>query len=68
MLLLLTMISVGVFAIPANKQAVTIKQPNGKYLTLIPYGDENVHWAKTIDQYTLVRNQEGFFTYGVLEN
>ncbi|MEE0927238.1 MAG: M6 family metalloprotease domain-containing protein [Bacteroidales bacterium] len=67
MLLLLTMISVGVFAIPANKQAVTIKQPNGKYLTLIPCGDENVHWAKTIDQYTLVRNQEGFFTYGVLD-
>lgn len=66
MLLLLTMISIGAFAIPANKQAVTIKQPNGKYLTFIPCGDEFVKWAKTIDQYTLVRNQDGFMTYGVL--
>lgn len=53
-------------AIPAKRQAVTIKQPNGKLLTFVLYGDEKVSWAKTVDQYTLVRNGEGFFTYGVL--
>jgi M6 family metalloprotease-like protein len=66
MLFLLTVVGMEAFAIPANRQAVTIKQPNGKMLTFILGGDENVNWARTIDQYTLVRNQEGFFTYGVL--
>lgn len=66
MLLMCLVIGVGAFAIPAKNQPITIKQPNGKSLTFIPGGDENVHWAKTIDKYTLVRNEEGFFTYGVL--
>lgn len=66
MLLMCLMIGMGAFAIPANRQAITIKQPNGKMLTFILGGDENVHWAKTTDQYMLVRNDEGFFTYGIL--
>lgn len=64
---LMVLISIGAFAIPANKQAVTIRQPNGKTLTFILGGDEYVNWATTIDQYTLVRNSEGVFTYGVLD-
>ncbi len=63
---LMVLISIGAFAIPANKQAVTIRQPNGKTLTFILGGDEYVNWATTLDQYTLVRNSEGVFTYGVL--
>ncbi len=67
MLCVLMSIGTALFAIPANRQAVTIKQPNGKNLTFILMGDEYLNWAKTIDQYTLVRNAEGFFTYGVLD-
>ncbi len=67
MLLLMIFIGTTLFAIPANRQAVTIKQPNGKHLTFILGGDENLNWARTIDQYTLVRNSEGFFTYGILD-
>lgn len=66
LLVLMAFISIGAFAIPANKQAVTVRQPNGKTLTFVLGGDENVNWARTLDQYTLVRNSEGVFTYGVL--
>lgn len=66
MLLMCLMIGMGAFAIPAKRQAITIKQPNGKMLTFNLGGDENVNWAKTTDQYMLVRNDEGFFTYGIL--
>ena len=65
--MLMALISIGAFAIPANKQAITIRQPNGKTLTFVLSGDEYVNWATTLDQYTLVRNSEGVFTYGVLD-
>lgn len=65
--MLMALISIGAFAIPANKQAITIRQPNGKTLTFVLGGDEYVNWATTLDQYTLVRNSEGVFTYGVLD-
>ncbi len=64
---LITLISIGAFAIPANKQAVTVRQPNGKTLTFVLGGDEYVNWATTLDNYTLVRNNQGVFTYGVLD-
>lgn len=66
MFLLLIFIGTGAFAIPANTKAVTIKQADGRMLTFRLGGDEFVNWAKTIDGYTLVRNAEGIFTYGVL--
>lgn len=67
LVVLMLTISIGAFAIPANKQAVTVRQPNGKTLTFVLGGDEYVNWATTLDQYTLVRNSEGIFTYGVLD-
>lgn len=51
------------FAIPANPMARTIKQSNGKQLTFILQGDEKVHWAKTLDGYTLLKNSDGDFVY-----
>ena len=55
-MLLISFVSVNLFAIPANPKPITIKQPNGKTITLTLKGDEKVNWAKTLDQYTLVRN------------
>ncbi len=66
LVVLMLTISIGAFAIPANKQAITVRQPNGKTLTFVLGGDEYVNWATTLDQYTLVRNDQGVFTYGVL--
>ncbi|MFA6200380.1 MAG: M6 family metalloprotease domain-containing protein [Bacteroidales bacterium] len=65
-MMLLFVFSINLFAIPANKKPVTVKQPNGKSLTLTIKGDERVHWATTIDQYTIIGNEEGTFVYGQL--
>lgn len=61
------LISFSVFAIPAKQQAITVKQSNGKNLTLILQGDERVHWAKTLDGYSLLKNENGDFVYAVLD-
>ena len=56
--------SIGIlFAVPADKRPVTVKQKNGTVLTFILQGDETVNWAKTLDGYTLIRNKEGDFVY-----
>ncbi|MDD4684471.1 MAG: M6 family metalloprotease domain-containing protein [Bacteroidales bacterium] len=65
-MMLLLAISINLLAIPANPVPITIKQPNGKLLTLTPKGDEKVNWASTTDRYTLVRNNESVFVYGQL--
>lgn len=47
---LILLISVSsLFAVPAKQQAITVKQSNGKLLTLLLQGDERVHWARTLD-------------------
>lgn len=65
-MIMLTLFSINLFAIPANPTPITIKQPNGKSLTLIQKGDEKVNWAITIDEYTLVRNNKNLWVYGQL--
>lgn len=65
-LMLLLVLSINLLAIPANPKQITIKQPNGKSLTLTLKGDEKVNWASTIDSYTLVRNSESVLVYGQL--
>ena len=53
------------FAIPADPRPITVKQPNGKSLTLIQKGDEHFHWATTLDGYTLVRNENQVWVYAM---
>ena len=54
-------------AIPAKQKAITVKQSNGKTLSFILQGDEKVHWAKTLDGYSLLKNANGDFVYAVLD-
>ena len=57
---LILLISVSsLFAVPAKQQAITVKQSNGKLLTLLLQGDERVHWARTLDGYSLLKNENG---------
>lgn len=52
-------------AIPADPTPITIKQPNGKALTLMLQGDEHFHWATTLDGYTLVRDSRLTWVYAM---
>ncbi len=66
-IMLLIILSVNLMAVPANPNPVTIKQPNGKTLTFTIKGYEKVNWATTIDQYTIIANEEGTFVYAKLD-
>ncbi|MDR1847043.1 MAG: M6 family metalloprotease domain-containing protein [Bacteroidales bacterium] len=63
-----TFISQVLYAVPANPTPITVRQSDGRSLTLILQGDERVNWAKTLDNYSLLRNDEGFWTYAVLND
>ena len=51
------------FAVPADPKPVTVTQPNGEEITLMMNGDEYIHWAETMDGYTLLINSEFYFCY-----
>lgn len=67
LILVVAMLLLGVatYAVPASKTPVTIRQANGKTLTFVLSGDERVHWATTLDGYTLLTNNEGAWVYAV---
>ncbi len=55
-----------VLAVPANEEAIrTLVQPDGSSFEGRLAGDEWAHWYETADGYTVVRNQEGYWTYAV---
>ena len=54
------------WAVPAEKKLITITQPNGKELSYWLKGDEFIHWAESIDGYTLLHNKEGVLCYATL--
>lgn len=55
------------YASPAYPFPITIKQPNGKALTIILQGDEKNKGAQTTDGYTLVRGINNAFEYATLD-
>ena len=64
--LIILMISFQTFAIPAYPYPITTTQPNGEEVTLVMKGDEFIHWAVTLDGYTLLINSERYFCYAQL--
>jgi M6 family metalloprotease-like protein len=62
-LLLASMVCLQTIAVPADPTPRTVTQPNGEEITLIMNGDEYIHWAETLDGYTLLINSEFYFCY-----
>ncbi|MBQ9473228.1 MAG: M6 family metalloprotease domain-containing protein [Bacteroidales bacterium] len=55
-------------AVPAWPELVEFQQPDGKTtLRLYLLGDEKVHWAETVDGYSLLHGEDGAFEYAVLD-
>ena len=51
-------------AVPAFPERITFRQPNSEIsVTIYLKGDERVHWAETVDGYSLVHNDEGSLVY-----
>ena len=50
-------------ATPADPTPGQVTQPDGSKLTLILHGDEFFNYLTTIDGYTVVKNEAGYYTY-----
>ena len=53
-------------AVPAFPGSTVVLQPDGTQLTVRPHGDEYRHYTTTADGYTIVRADDGFYTYATL--
>ncbi|MFO7614067.1 MAG: M6 family metalloprotease domain-containing protein, partial [Bacteroidales bacterium] len=56
------------FAGMAYPDPIQVNQPDGTTLTVILQGDEHLSWAKTMDGYTLLYNNEGVYEYAMRNN
>jgi len=50
-------------AVPAHPGAVKVQQPDGSYVTLRLVGDEWLSFNTTVDGYSVVKNQRGYYVY-----
>lgn len=55
-------------AVPAYPYPVTVTQPDGTTLEIQGHGDEFYHFTTTVDGYTIVKNDAGYYVYAQLEN
>lgn len=55
-------------AVPAIPYPQQVTQPNGETLTVRIMGDEFYNYLATVDGYTIVKNAQGYYTYGTLLN
>ena len=54
-------------AIPADPSPTQVQQPDGTTLTITLHGDEFFHFTTTLDGYTVVKNDKGYYTYARLD-
>lgn len=55
-------------AVPANPTPIKVKQPDGNSITIVLRGDEWLSFTTTTDGYTVVKNDEGYYVYALLED
>ncbi|MDO9068456.1 MAG: immune inhibitor A, partial [Deltaproteobacteria bacterium] len=66
--LTLGLLAANAFAIPANPRPRTLTQPDGTKFQAVLKGDEHFHFAEDAEGYSIVQNQQGFWTYARQEN
>ena len=54
-------------AVPADPTPAQVTQPDGSKLTLVLHGDEFFNYLTTVDGYTVVKNNAGFYTFAQLK-
>jgi M6 family metalloprotease-like protein len=54
-------------SVPPSPLPVTVALPDGSSIQLLARGNDFSHWTETLDGYTVVRNQQGFYEYAVLQ-
>lgn len=59
---------VTMMAVPAHPRPVKVQQPDGSYITLRLVGDEWCHFQTTLDGYSVVKGNRGFYVYAEKKN
>ena len=65
---MLTIMTISMMAVPANRKAVNVTQPDGTTVTIHLLGDEWQHFNTTTDGYSVIKNQQGFYVYAEKKN
>lgn len=55
------------YAGTAQRDPYIYTQPDGTKITLVKKGDEFYHWEQTVDGYTALINEKGFYVYAILD-
>lgn len=55
--------SATIFAVPAYPYPISVKQPDGSFLSVILKGDEFHHYHTTEDGYLITKDKKGVFNY-----
>jgi M6 family metalloprotease-like protein len=67
LLFVLGMLCLSAQAVPADPTPGQVTQPDGTKLTVVLHGDEFFNYLTTIDGYTVVKNEAGYYTYARLD-
>jgi len=62
------MVATAVWAVPAKRDTIKVKQADGTYVTIALHGDEWHHFTTTSDGYTVVKNHDGNYVYAQLSD
>lgn len=62
-LIILLVLAVSLYAVPANRKPIIVKQSDGSALSIILQGDEALHFYTTLDGKYLVKGAEGDYFY-----
>lgn len=57
-----------VWAVPAHPGTIKVQQPDASYVTLRLVGDEWCHFNTTLDGYSVVKSNRGFYVYAEKKN
>ena len=60
--------AVCVFAVPANRKPVVVKQADGTMLSIVMQGDEALHFYTTLDGKYVVKGECGNYCYATFSN
>jgi M6 family metalloprotease-like protein len=65
-IMLLMILSVSLFAIPAKRTPTLMTQPDGAQFSLVGFGDERYSYAETLDGYVVVQGTDNYWYYAIL--
>ena len=68
LLLVMLLVAVVAYAVPAHRMSKKVKQSDGTELTVVLAGDEALHFYTTLDGKPLVKEVNGDYSYAMFSS